>query len=65
MVVPPKHPKMIIFSRKTMVVGGLPTILGNPQIRFLSASSLVITSLSGAKKAEGPPESRSKRGDDL
>ena len=31
MVVPPKHPKMIIFSRKTPWLLGT-TILGNPQI---------------------------------
>ena len=32
MVVPPKHPKMIIFSRKTPWLLGKPTILGTPHI---------------------------------
>ena len=32
LVVPPKHPKVIIFSRKTPWLLGKPTILGNPHI---------------------------------
>ena len=32
MGVPPKHPKMIIFSRKTPWLLGKPTILGNTHI---------------------------------
>ena len=35
MVVPPKHPKMIIFSRKPPWLLGKPTILGNSHMNIL------------------------------
>ena len=41
MVVPPKHPKMIIFSRKTPWLLGT-TILGNPNIDTTCPFLLVI-----------------------
>ena len=40
MVVPPKHPKMNIFTRKTPWLLGKPNILGNPHIDDQYSSSL-------------------------
>ena len=41
MVVPPKHPKMIIFSRKTNSYVGT-TILGNPHIPQINHYSKLV-----------------------
>ena len=51
MVVPPKHPKMIILSRKIPWLLGKPTILGNPHIWTNHWFSGDIGSFSGEHKS--------------
>jgi len=56
--VPPKHPKMIIFSRKNPWLLGKPTILGNPFFGMhpISSSSAPAPETGNSAPLTGPEE---------